>query len=145
LSIDWDGKSQAIAAWCGLEYHQFDTPAATYIVWLDGEGLARGAARLIPTTQPCMVKTLWPELIDGDVPQTGRIWEATRFVRDRNLNSETRRRIVAELICGRQEFGIARGISSYLGVMPVGIFRHVIVATRCPVTLLWSPQAHRKP
>jgi N-acyl-L-homoserine lactone synthetase len=102
--------------------------------------LARGAARLIPTTQPYMVKALWPELIDGDVPQTDQIWETTRFVCDRNLNSETRRRIVAELICGCQEFGIAPGISSYLGVMPVGIFRHVIAAAGCPVTLLCPPK-----
>jgi acyl homoserine lactone synthase len=129
-----------VPSYRGLEYDQFDTPAATYILWLDGEGLARGAARLIPTTQPYMVKTLWPELIDGDVPQTDQIWEATRFVCDRNLNSEMRRRIVAELICGCQEFGIARGISSYLGVMPVGIFRHVIAAAGCPVTLLGPPK-----
>jgi N-acyl-L-homoserine lactone synthetase len=87
-----------------------------------------------------MVKALWPELIDGDVPQTDQIWETTRFVCDRNLNSETRRRIVAELICGCQEFGIAPGISSYLGVMPVGIFRHVIAAAGCPVTLLCPPK-----
>ncbi len=129
-----------VPSYRGLEYDQFDTPAATYVVWLDGERLARGAARLIPTTQPYMVKALWPELIDGDLPQTDQIWEATRFVCDRNLNSETRRRIVAELICGCQEFGIARGISRYLGVMPVGIFRHVIAAAGCPVTLLGPPK-----
>jgi len=129
-----------VPSYRGLEYDQFDTPAATYVVWLDGERLARGAARLIPTTQPYMVKALWPELIDGDLPQTDQIWEATRFVCDRNFNSETRRRIVAELICGCQEFGIARGISRYLGVMPVGIFRHVIAAAGCPVTLLGPPK-----
>jgi acyl homoserine lactone synthase len=129
-----------VPSYRGLEYDQFDTPAATYVVWLDGEGLARGAARLIPTTQPYMVKALWPELIDGDLPQTDQIWEATRFVCDRDINSETRRRIVAELICGCQEFGIARGISRYLGVMPVGIFRHVIAAAGCPVTLLGPPK-----
>jgi hypothetical protein len=88
-----------------------------------------------------MVKTLWPGLIHGDVPQTDQIWQATRFVCDRNLNSKTRHGIVAELICGCQKFGIARGISSYLGVMPVGIFRHVIVAAGCPVTRLGPPSA----
>jgi N-acyl-L-homoserine lactone synthetase len=137
LSIDGMASSELSR----LQYDQFDTPAATYIVWLDGEGSVRGAARLIPTTQPYMVNTLWLELIDGDVPQTDQTWEATRFVCDRNLNSETRRRIVAELICGCQKFGIARGISSYLGVMPVGIFRHVIAAAGCPVTLRGPPSA----
>src|SRR4029450_11532791 len=30
-----------------LEYDQFDTPAAKYLVWLDAGGVARGVTRLI--------------------------------------------------------------------------------------------------
>lgn len=93
-----------------------------------------------------MVQELWPELIEGPLPQTSSIWEATRFGCDRDLNSSMRRRVVAELICGCQEFGIANGISKYIGVMPLGIFRHVIVAAGCRVTQLGSAnrmQQHR--
>jgi acyl homoserine lactone synthase len=120
----------------GLEYDQFDTPAATYVLWLDDRRQARGVTRLIPTTQPYMVQTLWPELIDGPLPRTATIWEATRFGCDRDLDSPTRRRIVAELICGCQEFGIANGVSKYIGVMPLAVFRHVIAAAGCRVTPL---------
>jgi acyl homoserine lactone synthase len=120
----------------GLEYDQFDTPAARYILWLDEAHQARGVTRLIPTTQPYMVQALWPELIDGPLPQTSTIWEATRFGCDRDLDSPMRRRVVAELICGCQEFGIAHGISRYLGVMPLGIFHQVIAAAGCRVTQL---------
>jgi acyl homoserine lactone synthase len=122
----------------GLEFDQFDTPAAKYVLWLDGRGLARGVTRLIPTTEPYMVQTLWPQLVDGELPRTCTIWEASRFACDRNLDPATRRQIVAELICGCQEFGVANGIRKYLGVMPLAIFRHVIMAAGCPVTLLGS-------
>lgn len=120
----------------GLEYDQFDTPAARYVLWLDEHHEARGVTRLIPTTQPYMIQVLWPELIDGPLPRTPTIWEATRFGCDRDLDPPTRRRVIAELICGCQEFGIANGISKYVGVMPTAVFRHVIAAAGCPVTQL---------
>ena len=120
----------------GLEYDQFDTPAARYVLWLDDRHQARGVTRLIPTTQPYMLQALWPELIDGPLPQTLTIWQATRFGCDRDLDAQTRRRVVAELICGCQEFGIANCISKYIGVMPLPIFRHVIAAAGCCVTQL---------
>ena len=39
----------------GMEYDQYDTPAATYFVWQDGEGVVRGVARVIPTDRPYML------------------------------------------------------------------------------------------
>ena len=122
----------------GFEYDEFDTPAAKYILWLDNQGHARGVTRLIPTTRPYMVQTLWPQLVDGELPQMDSIWEASRFGCDRNLDSATRRQIVAELICSCQEFGVANGIRKYLSVMPLVIFKHVIMAAGCPVTILGS-------
>jgi acyl homoserine lactone synthase len=120
----------------GLEYDQFDTPAATYVLWLDDRRQARGVTRLIPTTQSYMVETLWPDMLSDPLPRTPAIWEATRFGCDRDLDARTRRRVVAELICGCQEFGLANGISKYIGVMPLPIFTHVIAAAGCSVTLL---------
>jgi len=120
----------------GLEYDQFDTPAATYVVWLDDRRQARGVTRLIPTTRPYMVQSLWPELIRGPPPHSAAIWEATRFGCDRDLDGRTRRRVVAELICGCQEFGISNGIAKYICVMPVEVFHHVIRLAGCRVTPL---------
>jgi acyl homoserine lactone synthase len=52
--------------------------------------------------------------------------------------------VIAELILGCQEFGIANGISQYLGVMPPPIFKYVIAANGCTVTQLGAtPQLHR--
>jgi N-acyl-L-homoserine lactone synthetase len=87
-----------------------------------------------------MIQTLWPDLLNGPLPRTPTVWEATRFGCDRDLDPRTRRRVVPELICGCQEFGLANGISKYIGVMPLAIFTHVIAAAGCSVTLLGPPQ-----
>jgi N-acyl-L-homoserine lactone synthetase len=117
-----------------IEYDEFDTPAATYILTVDDQHRALGTTRLIPTTRPYMVESLWPELVNMGLPHCDPIWEASRFGCDRELDAASRRRVVAELILGCQEFGIANGISQYLGVMPTRIFKYVIAANGCPVT-----------
>jgi acyl homoserine lactone synthase len=120
----------------GIEYDEFDTPAATYILAVDHRHHALGVARLIPTTRPYMVRSLWPNLVDGNLPDSATVWEASRFGCDRNLEAGTRRRVIAQLILGCQEFGLAHGIGRYLGVMPMWIFKRVIAANGCPVTYL---------
>ena len=127
-----------------IEYDEFDTPAATYILTVDDEFRALGTLRLIPTTRPYMVESLWPDLVDEELPHRDTIWEASRFGCDRNLDAASRRRVVAELLLGCQEFGVANGISKYLAVMPLPIFKCVIAANGCPVTLFRStPRLHR--
>jgi N-acyl-L-homoserine lactone synthetase len=116
-----------------IEYDEFDTPAATYILTVDEHDRTLGATRLIPTTRPYMVEALWPNLVNMELPHCDSIWEASRFGCDRDLDTASRRRVVAQLILGCQEFGIASGISRYLGVMPIQIFKYVIAANRCPV------------
>src|ERR1700753_842170 len=59
-----------------LEYDEFDTPAATYILIVDDQNQALGTARLIPTTRPYMVEALWPDLVDGELPHLAAVWEA---------------------------------------------------------------------
>jgi acyl homoserine lactone synthase len=124
----------AVPTYGQIEYDEFDTPAATYILTVDDQYRALGTARLIPTTRPYMIKSLWPNLIDAKVPHCDSIWEASRFGCDRDLDAASRRCVVAQLILGCQEFGIANGITHYLGVMPIRIFKHVIAANGCPVT-----------
>jgi acyl homoserine lactone synthase len=116
-----------------MEYDEFDTPAATYIVVVDAHDQALGTARLIPTTRPYMVESLWPDLVEGLLPHSDQIWEASRFGCDRALGASRRRRVIGLLIQACQEFGLANGISSYLGVMPNWVFRNVIAAHGCPV------------
>ena len=119
-----------------LEYDQFDTPAATYILVVDDHNRTLGTTRLIPTTRPYMVETLWPDLVDTALPHLPSIWEASRFGCDRDLGPDNRRQVIAHLIQSCEEFGLLNGIKRYLGVMPAWIFTQVIGAHGCPVTFL---------
>ncbi|CCD93508.1 Autoinducer synthetase [Bradyrhizobium sp. ORS 375] len=116
-----------------MEYDEFDTPAATYILVIDEHDQALGTARLIPTTRPYMVESLWPNLVEGLLPHSDQVWEASRFGCDRALGAGGRRRVIGRLIQACQEFGVAHGITSYLGVMPSWVFQNVIAAHGCPV------------
>jgi N-acyl-L-homoserine lactone synthetase len=122
----------------GLEFDQFDTPAAKYIVCLDEDGTVRGVTRLLPTTLPYMLRELWPELA-GRFEEGERIWEATRFGVDRSIGRIAHLRVVHELIAACQEFGLCNGIEHYLCVMPVAILRRVIERSGCATEPLGPP------
>lgn len=116
----------------GMEYDQFDTPAAVYLIYRDRFGEARGISRLIPTTQPYMIKEIWADMVDRpDLPAEPAVWEATRFGIDYDLDPALRRRISAELVLACQEFGLAHGIRQYLVLMPALIIRKVIGGAGC--------------
>lgn len=118
-----------------MEHDEFDTPAAQYLLWMD-KGTTRGVARLLPTTRPYMLKKLWPDMVEGDLPESDCVWEATRFGCDRTLDAAARRRAVAEILCAMQEFGIAHGIERYLAVMAERLLKAVVVKAGCKVTVL---------
>ncbi len=125
----------------GLEYDQFDTPAAKYLIWLDPDHQARAVTRLIPTTSSYMLRSLWSDWPDIELPNDPRIWEASRFGCDHSLTPTLRRQATAELICACQEFGVSEDIERYICVMPLRILKRVIAAVGCPVELLSAPRA----
>lgn len=124
----------------GLEFDEFDTPAAQYFVWTEDGGEVRGVARLLPTVRPYMVQKLWPDLVSGELPCCDSIWEATRFGCDQALSPARRRKAVAEILCAMQEFGLMHGIHLYLAVMPVRLLKCVVVKAGCQVSVLGPPR-----
>lgn len=124
-----------------MEWDQFDTPAAVYLVWRDEEGEARAVTRLIPTTLPYMIQELWADLMDGkELPSHDRIWEATRFGIDRGLSPDKRREVLGELVCGCLEFGLRNDIDEFLCVMPIQIINGAIRAAGVTVDVLGEPK-----
>ena len=121
----------------GMEYDQFDTPAAVYLIWRDETNVARGAARLIPTNRPYMIKDLWPHMISNrPLPQSPHIWEGTRLCVDRGLTARSRRRIIAELLCGCLEFGLQEDIEHYVILAPVVVLQRTYEAAGCSIKFL---------
>ncbi len=47
-----------------MEYDQYDTPASQYLIYHTPDGRALGVSRLTLTTQGCMLKDLWPRLVE---------------------------------------------------------------------------------
>lgn len=122
-----------VPSWKGMEYDQFDTPATQYFVWRDENGVARGVARLAPTTLNYMLKEVWPDKITKiDLPRSERVWEGTRFGVDHSLPAAQRNTIVKELVCAYVEYAMSHGIDDIIGVMPVGILRAVFARNGWP-------------
>jgi acyl homoserine lactone synthase len=123
-----------VPTWRGLEYDQYDTPAASYLVWRDDQHEVRGIARLTPTDRPYMLRDIWPDMVsDVSLPCSARIWEGTRFGVDKSLPAELRRRCIMELVLGYLEFGLEERIEQIIGVMPTLIFRAVFERSGWPV------------
>ncbi len=111
-----------VPCWRGMEWDQFDTPAAVYLLWRDPASQVRAVSRLIPTTMPYMIQQLWPELVErGDIPARSDVWEVTRFGIDRALDPATRTRIFGEMFCAYAEFGLRTSISEYIFVTPAKV------------------------
>lgn len=111
----------------GLEFDEFDTPAAVYLVRRDEELAVRGVARLLRTTLPYMLKSYWPDMVDrGQLPSGEDVWEVTRVCVDKAVASATRRTIFPELLCGIAEFFEANRIAGMIGVTSEALLSHFL-------------------
>lgn len=111
----------------GLEFDEFDTPAAIYLIWRDECQIVRGLARLLRTTQPYMLKSYWPYLVtDGNLPESPDVFEVTRVCVDKTVSPEIRRTIFPELLCAIQEFLSRRGATGMIGVTREHLLSHFI-------------------
>ena len=120
-----------------MEYDIYDNPATIYLAWRDDAGTVRGCSRLIPTTQPYMIKALWPQSLSyTSLPQSPAVWEASRFCIDKTLAVEARRHIHGELLCAFQEFGLTHDIDWMVGIMTPPIWRSVFTNVGWPIEFL---------
>lgn len=111
----------------GLEFDEFDTPAAMYLVWRDEKGIVRGVARLLPTTRPYMLQTHWPHLVTATVlPSSAGVMEVTRVCVDKSLDPPVRRMIFPELLCAIQEVLAATGGAGMIGVTREHLLSHFV-------------------
>jgi len=135
-----DRQDYQVPSWQGMEYDQFDTPAAHYMVWRDQFGEVRAVARVSPTSKPYMLENVWPEKVTAmALPHSSAVWEGTRFSVDRDLSPRLRQRIVCEIVVGFTEFAQLNGIDAFIGVMPMGIYRSVFERNGWPVDYIGSP------
>lgn len=126
-----------IPTYHGMEFDQYDNPAATYLIWRDESGAARGVSRLYPTSLPYMLKNTWPDMVTKcPLPASDEVWEGTRFGIDHSLPADLRKRVLGELICAYLEFGVLHGIKQIIGVMPIIVWKAVFGRSGWPYEFL---------
>jgi acyl-homoserine lactone synthase len=108
------------------EIDQFDDDHARYLILLSDDGRHLGSARLLPTTRPHILDTLFPKLCGRAPPRGPRILEITRFCLDRALRATDRRRVRDQLITAIVEHALERGITSFTGVAETGWFQQIL-------------------
>lgn len=108
------------------EIDQFDDTFARYLIVSDESLNHLGSARLLPTTRPHILDTLFPELCAGPVPQGPTVFEITRFCLSRHLGAVRRREVRNRLVTALAETALAAGITTYTGVAEAGWLRQIL-------------------
>jgi N-acyl-L-homoserine lactone synthetase len=115
-----------------FEIDQFDDEHAVYLVLSDGDGRHLASARLLATTRPHILDTLFPFLCSGAPPATANCLEITRFCLDRRLTAGERRGLRDQLVLAIAQYALDHGIRSYCGVAEFGWFQQILaLGWRC--------------
>jgi N-acyl-L-homoserine lactone synthetase len=109
-----------------FEIDQFDDEHARYVIVADEQGAHLASARLLETTRPHILGSLFPQLCAGDVPRGSHVLEITRFCLDRNQNASTRRSARNRLITALVAMALARGTRSYSGVAEMAWLQQIL-------------------
>jgi acyl-homoserine lactone synthase len=109
-----------------FELDQFDDVHATYVIVEDADGGHLGSARLLQTTRPHILGSLYPHLCAQAVPAGPDILEITRFCLGRNQGASRRRETRDRLVSALVEFALERGVTTYTGVAELGWLQQVL-------------------
>lgn len=109
-----------------FELDQFDDEDATYLIVPDLTGSHAGSARLLPTTRPHILDSLFPQLCDLPVPRGPDILEITRFCLTRQQGARSRLETRNALVSGLVDFALANDIRTYTGVAELGWLQQIL-------------------
>ena len=108
------------------ELDQFDDTHARYLILADGNQNHLASARLLPTTRPHILDTLFTELCDEAPPAGPHTYEITRFCLDRSLRAAERRRWRDALVTGLAHYALEHRITTYTGVAEQGWLEQIL-------------------
>jgi len=109
-----------------FEVDEFDDEHAVYVVIADEAGDHLGSARLLPTTRPHILGSLFAQLCAAPPPTGPGVFEITRFCLSRRQNAaarrQTRNRLVSALAC----YALDRRIHTYTGVAEIAWLQQIL-------------------
>lgn len=108
------------------EIDQFDDELARYLILTDETRGHVASARLLPTTRPHILDSLFPTLSAGPIPRGADTFEITRFCLDRTLYAPGRRAARNRLVTALVEHALANGIRTYTGVAESGWLAQIL-------------------
>jgi N-acyl-L-homoserine lactone synthetase len=108
------------------EVDQFDDGDATYLIVPDGEGGHAGSARLLATTRPHILDSLFPQLCAVTLPRGPEVLEITRFCLARRQGASARLETRNQLVSGIVDFALDHGIRTFTGVAELGWLQQIL-------------------
>jgi acyl-homoserine lactone synthase len=123
--IDLLGWDLPVLAGC-FEVDQFDNARATYLILTDPERRHLASVRLLPTDQPGILTSLFPDLCDEAPPNGPDVFEITRFCLSRELRAAERRVVRNMLVSAIAQFGLANNVRSYTGVAELAWLQQIL-------------------
>jgi N-acyl-L-homoserine lactone synthetase len=117
-----------------FEIDRFDDAYATYILVADRAARHRASMRLLPTTRPHLLGSMFERLCSDGVPVGADIFEITRLCLPANELASERKRLRNALIRAMVDHALAQGIRTFTGVVTAR-FREQIL------TMGWDAEA----
>ena len=108
------------------ELDQFDDEHSAYLVVTGPQGRHAASARLLKTTRPHILDTLFHSLCDVQPPAGPRTLEITRFCLDRGQSAADRLEARNLLVSGLVRYALDRGIETYSGVAEIGWLQQIL-------------------
>ncbi|HEX8381590.1 MAG TPA: acyl-homoserine-lactone synthase [Allosphingosinicella sp.] len=97
-----------------LEVDQFDDDYAIYLLARSPEGRHRGSVRLLPSSRPHMLNSLFSQLCPAGVPSGDDCWEISRLVTSpADASGNTVLKVHRLLALALVEFALDNGIARY--------------------------------
>ena len=109
-----------------FELDQFDDRHATYLIVAGEDGDHLGSARLLPTTRPHILGSLFASLCAAAPPAGPDVSEITRFCLSRRLNAAARRITRNRLVTALARHALETGIRTYTGVADLAWLQQIL-------------------
>lgn len=115
-----------------FEIDEFDHPAAVYLISAEADGTHRGSIRLLPTTRPHILGSLFPDLCEGPVPTGPNVYEITRGCFSPRIGAAGRMRVRNQLATAAVEFALFNGIDTFTCIANGALYSQILaLGWRC--------------
>lgn len=108
------------------EIDQFDTPSTIYLIIAGTDGKHLGSMRLLPTTQPHVLGSIFPFLCEDSPPKAGNVWEISRLCLSRSIRASERLQVRNRLATIATLFALDNGISAYCCVADMPWYQQIL-------------------